>query len=146
MAPEVDAMEFFEDVTSDKPDHREYVLESASGREVTVKLTQVDRGDILDEITKLPDEMLEALEEAEDPEDAEEEAEEQNMLSSVNGDVVTAFENICKKSIEHEAWTKHNVEKIVTQLSMDALFPLGAEVIDLSLNDQGQIEGFRKAE
>jgi hypothetical protein len=144
--PEVDAMQFYEEVASDRKSRREYTLEARSGREVVVDLVEVDRGDILDQISKLPEDMLDALEEAEDPEDAEEEAREQNMLSNVNGDVIDAFEAICAESITHEEWTSHNVEDIVGQLSMDVLFPLGAEIIDFSLNEQGEIEDFQKVD
>ena len=40
---------------------------------------------MLDEISRLPDEMLETLSEAEDEEEAQEMAEQRNMLSGVNG-------------------------------------------------------------
>lgn len=141
---EVDALDFYERVVDEESETRERTLEHQSGATVSVDLTVVDRKDLLDEINKLPDEMLETISEAEDPEEAEERARSQNLLSGVTGETVEAFENICIESIEHEQWTSHHVEDVVSELDFEVLFPIGAEIIEFSFEDQGSITDFHE--
>lgn len=141
---EVDALDFYERVVDDDNESRERTLEHQSGATVTIELKVVDRKDLLDEINKLPDEMLETISEAENPEEAEEQARKQNLLSGVTGETVEAFENICLESIEHEQWTSHHVEDIVGELDFEVLFPIGAEIIEFSFEDQGSVTDFHE--
>lgn len=143
---ETDAMDFYNRVTSSESKKEEYVLTHESNAELTVDLTVVNRKILLDEIARLPDEMLETLSEAEDEEEAQEMAENQNMLSGVNGDTIMAFENICIESMDHEELTVHNFEEIVTELSFEVLFEIGSKVIELSFEEQGSIKDFREVD
>lgn len=141
---EVDAMEFYTRVTdSDQSSTTEYTLEHQSGAELTVTLTDVDRKFLLDEINRLPDEMLAMLSEAEDEDEAQELAEERNMLSNVDGNTIDAFESICAESMDHEELTTHNFEDMVGELSFDVLFEMGSTVIEQSFENQGSIKDFR---
>jgi len=139
---QVEAMDFYERVVGGDTETREITLENEDGAVLDVELTVVERKELLDEINRLPDEMLETLSEAEDPEEAEEAAREQNMMSNVNGDTIQAFENICTHSIEHEELTSFHVEEIVSELDFEVLFPLGAEVIEMSFESTGKVKDF----
>jgi hypothetical protein len=143
---EVDGMEFYQRVTDDDHKFKEFTLVHQSNAELTVKLQEVDRKKILDEINRLPEEMLQMLSEAEDEEEAEEMAEEQNMLSGVNGQTIMAFENICAMSMTHDDLTQHNMEDMVTELDFEVLFEMGARIIELSFAEQGSIKDFREAD
>jgi len=143
---ETDAMDFYQRVTESKADSREYTLEHQSGAEVTVEINSVDRKELLDEINRLPNQMLDTLSEADDEEDAQELAEEQNMLSNVNGDTVLAFENICIAAINHDKWTTHNVQDIVAELDFETLFEIGSEVIEMSFEETGSIKSFQRVD
>lgn len=144
MTDNVDAMDFYQRVTETEDETREYTLEHQSGAAITVSLTTVNRKMLLDEINRLPEEMLGTLSEAEDEEEAQELAEEQNMLSGVTGDTVLAFENICIDSMTHEDLTTHHFEEIVAQLDFETLFEIGSEVIEMSFEDAGSIKDFQK--
>lgn len=138
-------MEFYQRVTDNEHKSKEYTLEHENGYELTVDLEVVDRKTLLDEISRLPDEMLETLSEAEDEEEAQEMAEDQNMLSGVNGQTILAFENICVESMNHEDLTRHNFEDMVGELSFEVLFEMGAQVIEMSFEEQGSIKDFHEA-
>lgn len=139
-------MEFYQRVTDSDDRSAEYVLTHQSNAELTVELTVVNRKILLDEIARLPDEMLNTLSEADDEEEAQELAEERNMLSGVNGDTIMAFENICVESMEHGELTRHNFEDIVQELSFEVLFEIGSKVIELSFEEQGSIKDFREVD
>jgi hypothetical protein len=141
-------MEFYKRVTESKNDVREYTLEHQSGAQMTVELTVVNRKTLLDEINRLPDEMLETLSEAEDEEEAQQRAEEQNMLSNVNGDTILAFENICVNSLNdpEDKLTSHNFEEIVAELDFETLFEIGSEVIEMSFEETGSIKDFHEVD
>lgn len=141
---EVDGMEFYQRVTESATQTDEYTLEHQSGAEMTVELEVINRKVLLDEIARLPDEMMETLSEAEDEEEAQEMAQNNNMLSGVNGDTVTAFENICIASMSHEELTQHNFEAIVAELSFEVLFDIGSKIIELSFENQGSIKDFHE--
>lgn len=144
--PETDAMDFYQRVTESENEVREYTLEHQTGAELTIELTVVNRKTLLDEINRLPDEMLQTLSEAEDEEDAQEMAEDENMLSNVNGDTILAFENICVASMNHDDLTSHNFEEIVSELDFESLFEIGSEVIEMSFEETGSIKDFHKVD
>jgi len=144
--PEVDAMEFYQRVTDNESKSKQYTLEHETGAELTVDITEVDRSYVLDQINRLPDEMLDTLSEAEDEDEAQELAEEQNMLSNVDGETVLAFENLCAEAMDHDELTRHNFEDMVAELSFEVLFEMGSAVIELSLGDQGSIKDFREVD
>lgn len=143
---EVDSMEFYQRVTESENDVSTYTLEHQSGAEMKVELQVVNRKTLLDEINRLPDEMLQTLSEADDEDDAQEMAEERNMLSNVNGDTILAFENICVASMNDPEGklTRHNFEEIVAELDFETLFEIGSEVIEMSFEETGSIKDFHK--
>jgi hypothetical protein len=145
---EAEAMSFFEDVMGQDDgvpsNTRERVLESASGRQLVVELRSIDRKEVLDELNSLPDEMLGALAEADDPEEAEERAREGGMLSGVNGETVGAFERICSKGIDHPELTSHQWQAMVEEFSLEVLFPLGSEIMELSLDEDDGVVDFHE--
>jgi len=145
---EAEAMEFFEDVMGEDDEMagetRERVLESASGRQLVVELHSIDRKEVLDELNNLPDEMLDALADADDPEEAEERARDEGMLSGVNGQTIGAFERICSKGIDHPELTSHQWEAMVEKFSLEVLFPLGAEIMELSLDEDDGVVDFHE--
>lgn len=147
-----DAMVFFEEVVDDNDPHaipdpeREFVLEAANGRELTVGIVPCDRKFVIDQLNKLPDELMELLSEVDDPEEAQERAEEQNALTGLSGSAIEAFEELCANGMQHDELTEHHFEQMVAELNLEILFELGSIVIELSLDDNSKITGFRERE
>ena len=146
---EGDALDFYDDVVGGNDGATvdqsvEYVLEAANGRELTVTLEPIDRKFVIDQLNKLPSEMLELFSEVDDPDEAQEMAEEQNALSGLSGEAIGAFEDICAESMEHGKLTQHHFDDLVQELSLEVVFEMGAEVIEMSLDDDGAITGFRE--
>lgn len=143
---EIDAIEFYDRVVSDRDRTEEITLEHQSGAGLTMDVIVVDRKELLDEISRLPEEMLETISEAEDEAEAKEEAEEKGMMNGVNGDTILAFENICKKGLRHDELTSMNIDDMVEELSFEALFPLGSKVIEMGFENSGTIEDFHEVD
>lgn len=142
----VDPMEFYQEVTGSSKNSEDYVIGHESNAEMEVTLTEVDRKKVLDELTRLPDEMLETLSEAEDEEQAQELAEEEGMISGVTGDTILAFENICTMGLENDKLTSDHFDDIVKELDFEVLFEMGSIIVDMSIGDTGSIKDFRKAD
>jgi hypothetical protein len=144
---EPEAIQFYEDVVGGEnhaeTDRKEFVLEAANNRDLEIYLERLDRKYVIDQLNKLPDEMLEMFAEAEDPEDIDEE-EATQALSGLSGDAIEAFENICQKSMNHAQLTDHHFEEMVTELDLEVLFEMGSRVIEMSLDEGGKITGFRE--
>lgn len=140
-------MEFFDRVVDDDDGvARTITLEHSSGAALDVQLRSLDRKQIIDQIRKLPDSMIEAMTEAEDPEEAEEVARENNMLTDVNGDTIEAFEIICTKGTTHPELTENEIEMMVDEFDFEVLFNLGAQIIELSFEDGGSIRDFHEVD
>lgn len=144
---EGDALTFFEDVVGGENhssmSRKEFVLTAANNRELTVYLTQLDRKFVIDQLNKLPDELLEMFAEVEDPEEIDED-EATSALSGLSGSAIEAFEELCAESMDHEELTQHHFEALVTELDLEVLFEMGARIIEMSLEDGGKITGFRE--
>ncbi|WP_153952850.1 hypothetical protein [Halosegnis longus] len=125
-------------------ERREKVLEAADGAALTVELVEVDRGYLLDQVQKFPDDMLEALTEADDPEEAERRAEEENVMSGLDGSTIDAFESICARGIEHKDLTSQHIEQMVGAFGLEVLFPIGAEIMEISMGDDGGVTDFHE--
>lgn len=143
---EVEAMDFVERVTEDdaKRDSTERVLEAQDGAALTVEIVEVERGYMLDQLQKLPEEMLSALAGAEDPEEAQDQVEEEDMLTAVNSDTIDAFENLCAAGIEHADLTSQHIEKMVSTFDLEVLFPIGAEIMEISFDNGGSVTDFHE--
>jgi hypothetical protein len=141
---DTEAIDFYNEVMDSEEQTEEYTLEHERGYELTVELTSANRKDVLDEINKLPDEMLAAISEAEEGEEAEV-AEEQNMLANVDGDTVDAFEEICAMGMQHDELTSHHFEDMSEKLDFEVLFEMGASIIELSL-DESTIKDFHEVD
>lgn len=141
---EVDAMEFYQKVTDSTNEQREFTLTHQSNAELTVTLEPVERKLLLDEISRLPDEMLSTLSDADDEDEAQEMAEQQGMLANVNGDTVRAFENICVTGMSHDELTDHHLEDIVSELGFEPLFEMGSIIIEMSFEDGGSVTDFHE--
>lgn len=144
---EGDAFTFYEEVVGGEDDvdqdRIEYVLEANNGRELDLYLTKLDRKFVIDKLNELPDELLELFAEVDDPEEAQERADEQNALAGLSGDAIGAFESLCAESMEHGELTQHHFDDLVSELSLEVLFEMGSEIIELSLEGNGKITGFR---
>lgn len=146
---EVEAMEFFDRVVGEDDDQEPdetVILEHKSNAALEVSVVELDRNELMDELSELPDEMLEVLAGAEDAEEATDEADEEDLLSSVDGDTTRAFESICGKGLRHPQLTSDNIEMIVSEFDFDVLFGLGANVLEVSLGNTGSVTGFHEPE
>ena len=146
-----DAIQFYDEVVGGEsgehapPATKEtYQIEAANGRTLTVDLVKVDRKDVIDQLRRLPDELLEMFDEVDDPEEIQEEQGAANALKGLSGDAIAAFEDICKMGMEHPELTEHHFEGLVRELSLEVLFEMGSVIIDISLQDSGKITGFRE--
>jgi len=145
---ETEALDFYQRISEGKKRHETISLTEQSGATLTnVKMHPVDKRELANIIEKLPDEMFNAVDDADDPQQAEEQLEEQGgSLDAVNGDTVDAFEDICKKSLDHPGLTKPQMDDIVAELNFETLFEIGTEIINMSSEDTGAIRGFQKQE
>ncbi len=147
---ESEAVSFFDEMVNDTPStaRETYVLESETGHELTVYIKQLDRAYVIDKLAELPDEMLQQMEDVDDPENMDEEdaIEATNGLGGLSGDAIRAFEELCAEGMDHSDLTTHQFERIVGELSLEVLFEIGSIIIELSLEEDGRITGFRKAE
>jgi hypothetical protein len=141
---DTEAIDFYNEVMDSEEQTKEYTLEHERGYELTVELSSANRKDVLDEINKLPDEMLAAISEAEEG-DEKEVAEEQNMLANVDGSTVEAFESICAMGMQHDELTSHHFEDMAEKLDFEVLFEMGAQIIELSL-DESTIKDFHEVD
>lgn len=143
-----DALQFYEDVVGSDDPHatqiqKEFALQATSGRELTVGLIRVDRKFVIDQLGSLPDEMLEMFAEADDPEALDEE-EATDAMGGLSGDAIAAFEELCQAGMEHPELTDTQFENMVGELDLEVLFEIGAQIIEISLEDGGKITGFRE--
>ena len=146
-----DALDFYDEVVGgeDGPNSppsktKQYTLEAANGRELTVDITPLDRKFVIDQLNKLPKELLKLFSGSDSPEEAQEQAEAADALSGLSGDAIGAFEELCAKSMDHPELTEHHFVGLAEQLDLEILFEIGAHIIEMSLEDDGQIKGFRE--
>lgn len=143
---ESEALDFYQRITEGKKQYETIDLEHTSGALLKdVEMHPVDKRTLAGIIEQLPEEMFNAVEGADDPEEAEEQLEEEGgSLNAVNEGTVSAFEEVCKKSLKHQNLTSPQLNDIVGELSFEALFELGTEIINLSSEKTGSVRGFQK--
>jgi hypothetical protein len=143
---ESEALEFFDDVVGDSKSSssEEYVLESDNGRELNVEVVELDRSYVIDQLNELPDEMLEQMTEIEDEGDIDEQQAAQ-AAGGISGDAIRAFEELCAEGMEHPELTTHQLQMLAQELGLEVLFEVGSIIIEQSLEEDGRITGFRKA-
>lgn len=143
-----EAQEFFDRVTSGTKHYKSIELEHKSGAALSdVELHPVDKAELGSVVERLPEAMFAAAEGAENPEEAEEKLEESDELSgldAMNEDTISAFEDLCKMSLKHEDLAPPQMKQIVAELSIEVLFELGTEIIQMSVEDTGDVQGFRE--
>lgn len=142
------ALDFYERLTQGTERYNTIELEHESGAVLQdVRMHAIDKRTLAGVIERLPDEMFEAVEGAENPEEAEEELEEEGGdLSAVTEETVDAFEDLTKESLEHDELTQAQMGHIAEELDFETLFELGTEIINMSVEDTGDIRGFREQE
>jgi len=145
---EEDALDFYKRITSGTKSYETIEIEDKSGAVLSgVEMHAVDKKRLAGVISELPDEMFDAVDEAEDPEEAEAELEDSGgSLNAVNENTIEAFEEICTDSLSHPELTSSQVAAIVSELSFEVLFELGTEIINMSSEQTGSVQGFRKQE
>lgn len=141
---EQDALDFYKKVIGGRDQTvREITLTHKDGDELDVELHPVERKKLLDQIQRLPDELLEVIAEADDAEEAEDEVDAAALLRGMSGEAVAAFEEICALGLKHPDLADDDFRDMCTQFSFEALFPVGAQVIEISLEDTGVVKDFQ---
>lgn len=142
------ALDFYERLTQGTENYKEITLEHESGATLSgVKMYAIDKQTLAGVIERLPNEMFDSVEGAENAEEAEEELEEQGGdLSAVTEDTVNAFEDLVAESLDHPDLTPAQMRGISSELNFETLFELGTEIINMSVEDTGEIRGFREQE
>ncbi len=145
---EEDALSFYERLTQGTETYKEISLEHKTGATLSeVRMYAIDKQTLAGVIERLPDEMFEAVEGAEDADEAEEELEDRGgNMSAVTESTVDAFEDLCSESLDHSDLTDIQMRHIVNELSFETLFELGTEIINMSVEETGKIEGFHGLE
>lgn len=143
---EAEAIEFFDDVVGDSQETKreEYVLEADNGRELEIYVEELDRTYVIDKLNELPDEMLEQMAQVEADEIEEEEAAE--AAGGLSGDAIRSFEELCAEGMENPHLDTIQFEAMARELSLEVLFEIAGIIIELSLEDDGRITGFRKVD
>ena len=149
MAQKEEAEEFYERVLGGSDYSKTITLEHNSGAELEdVQMTAVSKGEIGDAVGDMPDEMFEAAEDEDvSAEEAQELAEEQASgggASAINKEVVEGFEELCNKSLKHPSLSPSQMEQIVAELNFQTLFELGSEILSVSIEESGDVQGFRE--
>lgn len=143
---ETDAMDFYKRIVEGTKASKSIDLEHSEGYTLTdVQMSPIDKKTLAGVIERLPDEMFEAVEGA----DGDAEQAEENMegdMSAVTEDTVDAFEDLLSDSLDHPDLTTSQVDQLVTALSFEVLFELGTEVIDMSVEQTGDIRAFHEQE
>ncbi len=143
---EEDALDFYKRITEGTKSYETISIEHKSGSELTgVEMHPVDKKQLAGVISELPEDMFEAVEETDNPESAEEQLEESGgSLNAVNENTIDAFESLCVDSLRHPELTSTQIHTIVSELSFEVLFELGTEIINMSSEQTGSVQGFRK--
>ena len=143
---ETEAMDFYQRIVEGKKSGTEISLQIESGHTLTdVVMSPIDKKTLAGVIERLPEEMFEAVDEAEgDAEEAQESME--GDLSAVTEDTVEAFEDLLKKSLSHPKLTNSQMADIINALNFEMLFELGTKVIDMSVEQTGEIQDFHEQE
>jgi len=143
---EEDALDFYKRITEGTKGYETITIEHKSGSELTgVEMHPVDKKRLAGVISELPDDMFEAVDETDDPESAEEQLEESGgSLNAVNENTIDAFESLCVDSLRHPELTSTQINTVVSELSFEVLFELGTEIINMSSEQTGSVQGFRK--
>lgn len=148
MSQQVDAMDFYDTVVDGEDKHKTIALEHRSGKKLEgVEMHVVPKNDLADALHKMPDELFEAAEENElEGEDIEEAAEQMdtNASSALSGDLVDAFEDLCVRSLSHEGLSDVQMRHVIEDFDLETLFDLGSEIINLSIEETGDVRGFQK--
>lgn len=145
MAQEENPDDFYERVLNSSKNTKQIILPHKSGAELTVTLTAVPKAEIADAIGDMPDELFEAAESGDvDAEEAEEMAREQGNSAAIDRSVVEGFETLCTKSLEHDGLSESQMKQIIKAQTFEGLFELGSEVLNFSIENSGDVEGFRE--
>lgn len=137
------AMEFYERVVEGTKQTKTISLVHGSGSTLEgVKMHPVDKRQLADAISRLPEDIFEAAEEA-DGADTEEEL-EGISLNSVDGDTIAAFEDLCTESLDHPDLAPIQMEEIIGELAFEPLFELGSQIIDMSVDESDAVKDFQE--
>lgn len=144
---EENAMEFFDRITQGTKKYETITLEHKSGAALSgVEVHPVDKGKLANTIERLPEAIFEAAEGAEDAEDAEDVLEEEtgSGIDAVTEDTVAAFEDLAKQSLKHGELSPPQMKQVVNELSFEVLFRVGTKIIQLSVEQTGEVEDFHE--
>ena len=143
-----DSNDFYDRIVEGQEYYETVTLTHESGAELEgVELHPVDKQTLASVIEKLPEEMFDAIDEAENPDEAEEMLEEgsgSDGIAAMNGDTVTAFENLVKDSAVHPQLTNTQMAEIIDSLGFELLFELGGKIIDMSFENSGAVKDFHE--
>lgn len=144
MPEDNDAVAFYDRIVQGQDDDDTITLEHSSGKKLEgVHMKPVSKRVLASVIQRLPNEMFNAVEETDDYDEAEEELENQGMsASAVTESTVAAFEDLCTESLSHPDLTNTQMAQIIEALGFEMLFSLGAEIIEKSFEQSGDIKDF----
>jgi hypothetical protein len=141
---ETEAMNFYQRIVEGTKQHKSITLEHGEGHALPdVEMHPIDKKTLASVIERLPQEMFDAVDEA----DGDAEEAEENMdgdIGAVTEDTVSAFEDLLSESLNHSELTKTQMRQIIHNLNFEILFELGTEVINISIEQTGDIQAFHE--
>lgn len=153
--PEVSGTQFLKSASDAEPESESYKLADSSNRYIEVTLDPIERKELFDDLSRMPDEFIETmvvgsedveepLDSVEDPEDVDLDVDDSELLSSLDGSVLDVFETLFAKSASHPDLTSLDMETLSESLDLGALFDVGGRVISMSLENSGNIKHFQE--
>jgi hypothetical protein len=145
---ETDAMDFYQRIVEGKKKERHIDLEHGDGYVLSdVQMHPIDKKTLAGVIERLPEEMFDAAEDVDgDVEDVDDMEEVDGDMSAINEETVKAFEDLLKESLNHQKLTTTQVHQLVEAMSFEMLFEIGSEVINMSVEETGEIQDFHEPE
>lgn len=146
MSTNDNAEEFYERLLEGTEHSKTITLEHTTGDTLNnVELTVVDKKNIADAVEDMPDELFEATEDEDvDADEAEEIARQTGQSAAISEEVVTGFEDLCGYSLEHPSLSDSQMRQIIEELDFTTLFELGTEILNFSVENSGDVKGFRE--
>lgn len=138
------AIDFYDRITEGTSYSRTATVQHKSGSSLELDMHPAEKKVLLDQVNKLPEDIFQTFEGVDDREEAEELAKDElGGFAGVDGGTVEAFEVLCYESLSHDDLTDAQIGEIVEEFDIEALFGIGAEVMEFSFEEAGAIKDFQ---
>lgn len=144
MAKQIEADRFYEKVLEGKNQNKSVDIVHDDGSYITFEMNVLPKKKIAEHISDMPQDLFDAARDGAGAEEAEEMAEEAGTSAAIDETVVEGFENLLVDCLHHDDLSESQVRTIVEDLSFEGLFEAGADALNFSMENSGEVKGFRK--